>query len=954
MAIDETKRFTFVSQGMPDDTFAVVEFKGIEGISKLYEFDITLASDDGEIDLKGVLQNPATLTIKGGDQDLPIHGAVAQFEQLNEVKGHYFYRALLVPRLRQADLYHENQLFLDKKVPDIIEEILKQAGLTTQDYELKLTRNYPQWEYICQYRETDFDFICRWMEREGIYYYFEQGEQNEKIIITDSSTAHKDIPGDAKIPYFTASGLAPEEEAIKALVCTQKMLPKKVILKDYNYRKPSLELKAEAEVDSKGRGDVYLYGEHFKDPGQGNELAKIRAEEIKCRENIFHGEGTAPNLCPGFFFTLDGHYRDSYNQKYLILEVEHEGHQTGAFWSGVGEKPAEGEEKLTYANSFTAIPSDVQFRPERTTPKSKFSGTMNATVDAAGDGKNAEVDDQGRYKIILPFDQSGNKDGKASRWVRMAQPYAGSEYGMHFPLHKGAEVLLTFVDGDPDRPIISGSVPNPETTSPVTSDNQTTSVVRDNFGNEMIFDATPGDEHIRLYSPHHHSGIEIGKSIKSWTADDRFDYIDGNIAEVGYGTKASFYAGYTVDIAAAFSVNALVGIEHNILLGGSHEWIPFGYKWDWSRGPYVQKTNRDALFAAREDIILGVGDEFCLAAGTMLPDSGNENTSVMRATPDGVTLSLGKGLTETGEGIGKGDWYKPQGIWGKEEWLAMTSLVAGVLGGVSTAVAISGQAEKELPDWTMGFYAGNLLTLLSLIASAWLGAEVLADVKIEPVRHVDPAQKIWLHRDGTIGLVSTKGRAGARAVDGSKGRIVIGVNKQESTEKKDWRYYDSYRDFTKADVTAATKAARPLLKYADHRQEALDMLRQTAEHRSLGKGSNIIIEKDKIWLRSGEPGKESLEIVQLNEGNDKRIALYTYNPNKQEERARIAIYQDNGQIDLNNEKRDGIIALRSKKQIQLKTDDDIVLNAGGQKQIYIKSKSAFSGAIAHPNFKVLK
>ena len=510
MAIDETKRFTFVSKGLPEDTFSVVEFKGTEGISALYEFDITLASDDPEIDLKGILQNPATLIIKGGDQDLPIHGAVSQFEQLNEVKGHYFYRALLVPRLWQADLYRENQLFLDKTVPDIIEEILKQAGLTTQDYDLKLTNKYPQWEYICQYRETDFDFISRWMEREGIYFYFEQGENNEKLIITDSSTAHEDIPGDATIPFTPPSGIVPEKEAITAFLCRQKRLPNKVILKDYNYRKPSLDLKAEAEVDASGRGDVYFYGEHFKTHKEGNGLAKIRAEEIKCRENVYHGESTATNLCPGFFFTLDDHYRQSYNQKYLIVEVEHEGHQTGSLWAGVEKKSAKGEKKLTYTNNFTAIRSDVQFRPECKTPKSRFNGTMNATIDAAGSGEYAELDDLGRYKVKLPFDQSDMEGGKASRWVRMQQPYAGAEHGMHFPLHKGTEVLLTFVDGDPDRPVIAGAVPNAETASPVTAANQSESVIQTGGHNKIRIQDLIGSERIIMETPAANSWIRMG------------------------------------------------------------------------------------------------------------------------------------------------------------------------------------------------------------------------------------------------------------------------------------------------------------------------------------------------------------------------------------------------------------------------------------------------------------
>ena len=510
MAINDTKQFTFVSQGLPEDTFSVVQFKGTEGISRLYEYDITLASDDPDIDLKEVLQNTAVMTIHGSDQAFPIHGILAQFEQLHEVKGHYFYRALLVPRLWQADLYRENQLFLEKTVPDIIAEILKQTGLTTQDYELKLTKKYLKWEYICQYRETDFDFISRWMEREGIYYFFEQGEQNEKLIITDRSNAHKDIPGMTAVPYSPPSGLAPEEEAISAFFCRQKRLPNKVILKDYNYRKPSLDLKAETVVDAKGRGNVYFYGEHFKTPEEGHALAKVRAEEIRCRENLFHGEGTQPALRPGFIFEIAGHYRESCNQKFLIVEIEHQGAQAKAFMTGTSDELAEGEKKLTYVNAFTAIPASVQFRPELKTPKSRFYGTMNATVDAAGSGQYAEIDGEGRYKVALPFDMSDSGAGKASRWVRMAQPYAGADHGMHFPLHKGTEILLTFVDGDPDRPIIAGAVPNAETKSVVTSQNYSRNTIKSAGGNVLEMQDLLGMEKVKLSTPYNDSYLHLG------------------------------------------------------------------------------------------------------------------------------------------------------------------------------------------------------------------------------------------------------------------------------------------------------------------------------------------------------------------------------------------------------------------------------------------------------------
>jgi type VI secretion system secreted protein VgrG len=540
-------KFTFVSAGVSEDTFIVVKFRGVEEISKPYEFDISLASEDPEIDLKKVLQSPATFTIFRDDEEYPIFGVLSQFEQLHEDKQYTYYRAVLVPRLWEADLYRENQLFLEKSVKDIIEEILKQTGLTTRDYELHLKRTYKKWEYICQYQETDLDFISRWMEREGIYYFFEQTDENEKVIITDNSSIHKDIPGEKKVHYSPPSEVIPDEKnVITSLICRQKTLPKKVMLKDYNYRKPSLDLTVENEVDAKGKGTVYIYGEHYKSPEEGKDLAKIRGEELKAREEIYYGESSVPALRPGYIFELDRHYRDSYNgKKYMVIEVEHEGSQEGTFSPGFEREISKGEKEQDYTNRFVAIPADVQFRPERKTQKPRFNGTMNARVDAAGDGQYAEIDEEGRYKVVLPFDMSGNKDGKASRWVRMAQPYAGAEYGMHFPLHKGTEVLLTFVDGDPDRPVISGSIPNPETTSPVNSENLTQSRIKTGGDNELLIEDKDGAQYVKLRSSGHDSYFSLGRDHSSIHCPDG--------AVIGTLKGVSINAGEGVSIAAGSS-----------------------------------------------------------------------------------------------------------------------------------------------------------------------------------------------------------------------------------------------------------------------------------------------------------------------------------------------------------------------------------------------------------------
>ncbi|MFZ0448530.1 MAG: type VI secretion system tip protein TssI/VgrG [Desulfatiglandaceae bacterium] len=591
MTEQERIRFTFVSHGLPEDTFQVVRFQGDEGISKLYEFAIQLVSEDPEIDLGSVLQNPATLTIfRNEGDDRLFHGIPSLFEQLHEDAERVFYKTVLVPRLWQADLYHENQLFLDKTVPDIIEEILRQAGLTTNDYELRLTNTYPQWEYICQYGETDFDFISRWMEREGIYYYFQQTEEFEKLIITDNASSHENIPDASTIEYHPPSSLrAREEEIVRDLICRKKMLPRKVILRDYNYRRPDLELRGEAEVASQGRGDVYIYGEHFKTPEEGNALAGIRAEEILCRESIFNGESTAPNLCPGFVFELAEHYRDTYNERFLIVELEHEGNQTRALF-GTDQSSADEDSGLLYVNRFGSIPADLQYRPERKTPKPRFYGSMNAKVDAT-DGQYAEIDDEGRYKVRLFFDQSDRGASKASRWVRMAQPYSGRDYGMHFPLHGNTEVLLTFVNGDLDRPVIAGSVPNPDTASPVNSNTNTLCMIKTGGGNQIHTEDKSGSQLMKLQSPTDKtfvrigaadsggpSGIEISTKANQKTQIDKKrslevggdtdEHFKGNVKTKTLGDKQSTTVGKTESKKLSDAKSTTVGNEEILNLAG--------------------------------------------------------------------------------------------------------------------------------------------------------------------------------------------------------------------------------------------------------------------------------------------------------------------------------------------------------------------------------------------------
>ena len=499
-----TTNLYFESKGkkVPADTFRVISFEGQEEISRPFRFEIELASERPDIDVHDILRWPAFLAIERNGEVRKIHGILAEFEQKGEGPLDLcYYRAVLVPRLWLLSMSRQNQIYQNKSVPQIIEEELKgarnkgpaelaTAGLTAGDFELRLTRKYSAREYTVQYQESDLDFISRLMEHEGIFYFFEHDDNKEKIIITDNNIHFPALAEESTVLYRPPSGMAAvSEESIRSMSCRSRRMPKKVILKDYNYRTPHVPLQGEAAVDTKGHGLISEYGNHFKKPEEGVLLARIRAEEMRCRQQVFGGNGDCSKFSPGHRYTLDEHYRQDFNREYVIIGVGHTGTQAIAGASGLGD---EEREESSYRNEFTAIRSDVPFRPERRTPKPKLYGIMHAHVDSALLEDRAEIDEQGRYKVVMPFDLSGAGQGKASRYIRMAQPYGGKSQGMHFPLHKGTEVIWACVGGDPDRPIILGAVPNPLNPSVVTDSNYTKNVIRTASGSFLEFNDGPG------------------------------------------------------------------------------------------------------------------------------------------------------------------------------------------------------------------------------------------------------------------------------------------------------------------------------------------------------------------------------------------------------------------------------------------------------------------------------
>jgi type VI secretion system secreted protein VgrG len=499
-------KFYFRSEAVEGDALRVSEFEGEEGISQPFRFDIQLFSGHADIDLDAVLRAPAYLDIETAEMSRRIHGVLAEFEQLEQGPVHVHYRAVLVPRLWLLTLRRQNQVHskdpesLDFKsggltVDKIIEKELKDAGFGTEDFEISLQEFHPVREYVVQYQETDLAFLSRLMEHEGVFYYFTHQDDRDKLIVADKNERFEDQLDHGTLIYRDPRGMAEPAPSVFPLRCRHVRVPREVMLRDYNWRTPGLDLTVTETVEDEGKGLICEYGAHYKETEmEGATLARIRAEEIRCRRRLYEGGSNCAALQPGHLYALDEHYRDGFNQKYLVTRVHHRGGQSSAGVSGLPED----ENRPAYRNTFVSIPADVPYRPERRTPKPKIQGVVNAKIDSAGSGEYAEIDELGRYKVALPFDQGVDfttlASGGGSRWVRKAEPYSGSDYGMHFPLHRGAEVLITHVDGDPDRPVIAAAVPNVETHTPVDEEDSRKNVLRTAAGNVMELDDTAGQE----------------------------------------------------------------------------------------------------------------------------------------------------------------------------------------------------------------------------------------------------------------------------------------------------------------------------------------------------------------------------------------------------------------------------------------------------------------------------
>ena len=532
MTLTEQPLCTFLSDALALEPLLVARWQGEDVLSRPYRFEVVLASLNPLLNEDAMLGAAAHLTLFDTlGTAHPYHGIVTSVELLDADDLYHYCRVVLEPRITRLRQQRFSEIWLDKNLPELVRDILKNADLTREgqgsdsistaafDFDVRLRGDdipHTQANFTCQYEESSFDFLSRLLEYSGCYYFFEQQDQQEALIIcSDRSAQPKAVLPVLYRPLDTAlnNGL---QAVAHTFIRRTVVQPEQVVLQDFSASNAQLALHSTASVaagsvaeDAQApsaspafSGDYGLYGEHFGSHAQGIWLAQRRAQALGCRHRLFHGSGHVTGLRSGGSMVLAGHARPCMNAAYQVLEVHHSGQQP---------LPATGEDNVARDTQtrFLVIPAEVQFRPPLETPKPNAFGVLSAVVDGDDSGKPL-LNQHGCYKVRFPFTRDQKPSTRGSAWLRRVSLSAGSSHGMHFPLLKGSEVLVSFLGGDPDRPIIVGCVPNSENPSMVIERNATQSGFSTAGGHFLAMEDHPGAAHLKLGAPGGNSTFTLG------------------------------------------------------------------------------------------------------------------------------------------------------------------------------------------------------------------------------------------------------------------------------------------------------------------------------------------------------------------------------------------------------------------------------------------------------------
>ncbi|HEU0177525.1 MAG TPA: type VI secretion system tip protein TssI/VgrG [Blastocatellia bacterium] len=530
----QDNRFIRIDTPLGVDELLLQRFNGEEGVSKLFHFDLTMHSENRSIQFDSIVGKKATVTVFLPDgSKRHINGIINSFSQggSSPLEGgttptiFTSYYATLVPWLWTLTRTSDCRIFQNMSAPDIIAKVFKEHGFS--DFAIRLYGAFEPREYCVQYRETDFNFVSRLMEEEGIFYFFEHSQDKHILVLANRPKEFKPSPLHPDVSYKSVIGEKRERDVISEWSLSQEVRPDQYTLKDFNFQQPTLDLTSTVKGKDERKLEIYDYPGEYREKGQGERLVGLRMEEEQAPLIVISGSGTCVGFTPGYRFDLRDHYRRDFNKSYVLTSVYHEAVQGGAYRSSSDGAGAE----FHYANHFQCVPHPTAFRPPRVTPAPVVHGSQTAIVVGPA-GEEIYVDKYSRVKAQFHWDREGKRNENSSCWIRVSQNWAGKRWGAIFIPRIGQEVIVDFLEGDPDQPIITGRVYNGDSMPPyelpgkmVVSGVKTDTHKGQGY-NELSMDDTAGNEQITIHAQYD-MGTTVEHDDTQTVHNDRTITVDG-------------------------------------------------------------------------------------------------------------------------------------------------------------------------------------------------------------------------------------------------------------------------------------------------------------------------------------------------------------------------------------------------------------------------------------------
>jgi type VI secretion system secreted protein VgrG len=600
MALSTGLHFTVTLPGVDD--VAVIDFTHREALSQPFELVLNLASRDGSLDAAELLDREASLTIwQDGEPLRRVHGIVSEFGRGDRGHRRTFYSLVLRPALWRLSLRHNSRIFQKVDPLTIINTLCDERGIT--DVAFAVNRELPEREYCVQYRETDLAFIERLAAEEGLFYFHEFEESAHRLVFADDPQVLANLG--ARSYHNRAGGTAPNRH-VRKLSHTARVAAAIATLKDYSFKKPAYAQRHEhlgRDVENHGQQvdyEHYDYPGRYKQDASGKPFSRIRLEQLRREAIVASAESDLPELAPGLRFTLTDHDTDSLNRDWQAIDVHHVGEQPQALEEdGVTQGDANGMTR--YYNHVTLIPGDTPWRATPN-PKPRVDGPQVAFV-VGPEGEEIHCDEHGRVKVQFPWDRYAEPDDTASCWVRVAQGWAGGGYGSIAIPRIGHEVIVSFLEGDPDQPLVTGRTYHAVNTAPYPlPEHKTRTVLRtqshkaDGF-NELRFEDEAGEEQIWLHAQKDLELLTLNDRTEEIRHDsflkvqnDRISEIDNDDHHTVHGNRFEHTEGQ----------------QHLTVQGTLH--IKAGQAW-------LSESGRELHIKAGHKVVLEASDELTLNAG---------------------------------------------------------------------------------------------------------------------------------------------------------------------------------------------------------------------------------------------------------------------------------------------------------------------------------------------------